>query len=160
MEIKSIAIRKPEEINFIFGQSHFIKTVEDLYEICITSSSTIRFGVAFCEASGPCLIRHAGNDEELLKLAVENAQSVGAGHTFFIFMKNAFPINILNQVKSCQEVCRIFCATANPVRVLIAEESGGRGVLGVIDGEIPKGVETPDDVEKRQSFLRAIGYKK
>lgn len=158
MEILSVSVNKPEDINFIYGQAHFIKTVEDLYQICVTSSTAIRFGIAFCEASGPCLIRHTGNDAEMEELAVSNLKSTAAGHTFMIFMKNAFPINVLNAVKACPEVCRIFCATANPVTVLLAEENGGRCVLGVIDGMKPAGVENEKDALDRREFLKKIGY--
>ncbi|MDD2717964.1 MAG: adenosine-specific kinase [Candidatus Wallbacteria bacterium] len=159
MDIQQVKIDNPEELNFIFGQTHFIKSVEDLYELCIGSSASIRFGLAFSEASGPCLIRSAGNDQDLQNLAEANLQKIGAGHTFIIFLKNAFPINILNQVKSCPEVCGIYCATANPVTVLLVEADGGRGVIGVIDGESPKGIETQTDIENRKGFLRKIGYK-
>ncbi|HOT74905.1 MAG TPA: adenosine-specific kinase, partial [Candidatus Wallbacteria bacterium] len=135
-------MKNPEGLNFIFGQSHFIKTIEDLYEILITSSTAIKFGIAFSEASGPCLIRKSGNDEGLINLACENLMQISCGHTFIIFMKDAFPINVLNQIKNCQEVVRIFCASANPVYVLKTSNEQGGGVVGVIDGYAPKGIET------------------
>ncbi len=160
MDIKSVRLSIPDGANIIVGQSHFIKTAEDLYEVLITGCAHSKFGVAFCEASGPCLIRIEGNDPELKRVAAENAISVGAGHTFFILMKDAFPINILNAIKACPEVCRIFCATANPLEVLVAETGQGRGILGVIDGYSPKGVETEADVHARKEFLRKIGYKR
>jgi adenosine/AMP kinase len=159
MEIKTIKIQKPEDLNFILGQSHFIKTVEDLYEILVASMPGIKFGLAFTESSGPCLVRVAGNDEEMAELARTNCLNLSCGHSFIIFLKNAFPINVLNAVKNCPEVCSIFCATANPVEVVIAETEGGRGILGVIDGEKSKGVETEEDIQWRKGFLRKIGYK-
>jgi len=160
MEIKLITIAKPEEVNFILGQSHFIKTVEDLYEALTAAVPGIKFGLAFCEASGACLIRSEGSDEEMVKLAVENARAIGAGHSFLILLRDAFPINVLNAVKSCPEVCRIFCATANPCQVVVAESEQGRGILGVIDGFAPKGVEDDEGKKWRHEFLRKIGYKK
>ncbi|MBS4015222.1 MAG: adenosine-specific kinase [Candidatus Latescibacteria bacterium] len=160
MELKTIKIKKPEDVNIIIGQSHFIKTVEDLYETLISYVPGIKFGLAFCEASGPCLIRSEGNDLELIKLAQENAYNLSCGHSFFIALKNAFPINVLNQVKSVQEICSIYCASANPVEVVIAESSQGRGILGVIDGEKCKGIETDQDKQDRKDFLRKIGYKR
>ncbi len=160
MEIKTIRLSIPENCNIIFGQSHFIKTVEDLYELIVTGCSHCKFGIAFCEASGPCLIRGDGNDKDLKKAAAENALSLGTGHAFIILLKDAFPINILNAVKSCSEVCHIFCATANPVEVIVAETDQGRGVLGVIDGFSPKGIETEGDIKTRNEFLRKIGYKR
>jgi hypothetical protein len=159
MEIKSYQLPLPADCNVILGQTHFIKTVEDLYEIMVTSVPGIKFGLAFCEASGPCLVRSEGNDSELKKQAEQSALSIGAGHTFIIYIKNAYPINLLNAIKNCQEVCHIFCATANPVQVLLVESEQGRGVVGVIDGSSPKGVETAIDVSKRKEFLRKIGYK-
>ena len=159
MEIISFQLPLPKDCNVILGQTHFIKTVEDLYEIMVTSVPGIKFGVAFCEASGPCLVRSEGNDPELKKLAEQSALSVGAGHTFIIYIRNAYPINLLNAIKNCPEVCRIFCATANPVQVLYVESEQGRGVLGVIDGSSPQGVETETDISKRKEFLRKIGYK-
>jgi adenosine/AMP kinase len=160
MELKTIKIKKLEDVNIIIGQSHFIKTVEDLYETLITYVPGIKFGLAFCESSGPCLIRSEGNDSELIKLAQENAYNLSCGHSFFIALKNAFPINVLNQVKSVQEICSIYCASANPIEVVIAESEQGRGILGVIDGEKSKGIETDQDKQERKDFLRKIGYKR
>lgn len=159
MELVLVAIEKPDEVNVIFGQSHFIKTVEDLHEALFASSPHLRFGLAFCEASGKCLVRRSGNDPELEELAVRNALSVGAGHSFFVFLREGYPVNVLNQVKQVSEVCTIYCATANPVQVVVAESGSGRGVLGVIDGASPLGVEGDEDVAERRSLLRAIGYK-
>ena len=160
METKSVPIRFPEGANIILGQSHFIKTVEDLYEILISAVPGMKFGVAFCEASGPCLIRFDGNDEELKAAAVKIASEVGAGHSFVIVMTDGFPINVLNAVKACPEVCRVYCATANPVEAIVVETGQGRGILGVVDGESPKGVENEDDIRARRDFLRTIGYKR
>ncbi|MFH1502421.1 MAG: adenosine-specific kinase [Candidatus Eisenbacteria bacterium] len=160
MKMHSVPISFPEGSNIIFGQSHFIKTVEDLYEVMVTSAPGARFGVAFCEASGPCLIRREGNDDALVQAATDIAERVGAGHSFVIVMSDAFPINALNAVKACQEVCRVYCATANPVEVLVAETAQGRGVLGVVDGSSPAGVEGPEDASARREFLRTIGYKR
>ncbi|MEO0074827.1 MAG: adenosine-specific kinase [candidate division WOR-3 bacterium] len=160
MEIKSIKITKPAEVNIIIGQAHFIKTVEDLYETLTSYVPNIKFGIAFCESSGPCLVRSDGNDPELIRLAEENAYNLSCGHTFFIALKNAFPINVLQQVKAVQEVCSIYCATANPVEVIIAESAQGRGILGVIDGEKSKGIETEKDKQERKKFLRDLGYKR
>lgn len=160
MEMKVVSLAIPQDGNIIVGQTHFIKTAEDLYEILATSCPHAKFGIAFCEASGPCLIRVEGNDDALKKCAAENAMTVGAGHTFVIVLQNAFPINVLNAVKSCPEVCRIYCATANPVEVVIAETDQGRGILGVIDGYSPKGVEGEAEVQARRQFLRKIGYKR
>jgi adenosine/AMP kinase len=157
---KVVAVDIPTDANVIFGMSHFIKTVEDLYEVLITSSSSLKFGIAFCEASQKRLVRIDGNDSELVDLASQAAFDVGCGHTFFVYMRDGFPINVLNQVKSVSEVCRIFCATANPLEVIVAETTQGRGVLGVIDGETPLGVETDDDKADRVKFLRTIGYKR
>jgi len=159
MELKAIPLEIPDGCNLILGQTHFIKTVEDLYEIMVGSSPHVKFGVAFCEASGPCLIRVSGNDEGLQNVAVKNAQALGAGHTFAILLRDGFPINFLNAIKQCQEVCSIFCATANPAEVIVAETSQGRGVLGVVDGSSPKGVEGPDETEQRKQLLRRFGYK-
>lgn len=159
MEIRAVTIAIPEGTNVILGQTHFIKTVEDVYEVIATGVPQAKFGIAFSEASGPCLIRTEGNDEELIRVCVENLQAIAAGHVFCILLKNAFPINILNQLKNCPEVCRIFCATANPVDVIVVCGSQGNGVLGVIDGFAPKGVETPQDKKERKEFLRRIGYK-
>ncbi|MBU0549432.1 MAG: adenosine-specific kinase [Candidatus Omnitrophica bacterium] len=158
-ESKVIKIKKPDEVNLILGQSHFIKTVEDLYEVLIGSVPGIKFGLAFCEASGACLVRSEGNDKELKKLAEDNALEIGAGHSFIIFMKDAYPINVLNSIKNIPEVCRIFCASANPVEVIITQTSQGRGILGVIDGVSPKGLESCEDIAWRKDFLRKIGYK-
>jgi hypothetical protein len=160
MELKTVKITSPHDTNLILGQTHFIKSAEDLYEALITSCPGIKFGLAFCEASGKCLIRSEGNDEELIKAAQDNALAIGCGHSFIVFMRNAYPINVLNTVKNVQEVCSIFCATANPVEVIIAETQQGRGILGVIDGEKPKGIEGVKDKEERNSFLRTIGYKR
>jgi uncharacterized protein len=160
MEILNVRLSIPEDCNIIFGQTHFIKSTEDLYEILVTSCPHSKFGIAFCEASGACLIRVEGNDAELKKAAAENAANVGAGHSFVILLRNAFPINVLNAVKACPEVCNIFCATANPVEVILAVTAQGRGVLGVIDGFSPKGVEAEADVTWRKEFLRKIGYKR
>jgi adenosine/AMP kinase len=160
VNIKVVELEFPSDANVILGMSHFIKTVEDLYEVMVSSVPGARFGIAFCEASQERLVRADGNDEELKKLAVENAQNVGAGHSFIIIMKEAFPINVLPRVKQCPEVCRIFCATANPVEVLIVETDLGRGIIGVVDGLTPLGVEGPKEIEKRRSFLRQIGYKR
>ncbi|MDY0004499.1 MAG: adenosine-specific kinase [Polyangia bacterium] len=158
--LQLVPLEIPEGINVIFGQSHFIKTVEDLYEALVGSVPGIAFGIAFCEASGACLVRAEGTSEELKSLAVRNAQAVGAGHTFIVVLKDVFPINVLSRVKDCPEVCRIFCATANPVQVILAETGQGRGVLGVVDGSSPEGVETDADVAWRHGFLRTIGYKR
>lgn len=159
MELKSVELEIPEGANVIFGQTHFIKTVEDLYEIMAGAIPKSSFGIAFCEASGACLIRVEGNDEELKKVAIRNAQAVAAGHTFILILRDAFPINVLNAIKNCPEVCSIYCATANPAEVILAESSQGRGVLGVIDGFSPKGVEAAADIQWRKDLLRKIGYK-
>jgi adenosine/AMP kinase len=159
MEIKVVKINKPEEMNFILGQSHFIKTVEDLHEAIISTVPQMKFGLAFCESSGPALVRYSGNEARLIDLAKKNALSLSAGHSFIIFMENGYPVNILNTIKNVPEVCRIFCATANPVEVIIAETESGRGILGVIDGIKARGVEGEVDIEWRKEFLRKIGYK-
>ncbi|MGB9699374.1 MAG: adenosine-specific kinase [Thermodesulfobacteriota bacterium] len=159
MEIKSVKLLIPEGANIIVGQTHFIKTVEDLYEIMVSSLPKCRFGIAFCEASGACLIRGEGNDDELKKVAIQNAQAVAAGHTFYLLLREAYPINVLNAIKNCPEVCSIFCATANPVEVIVAESEQGRGILGVIDGSSPKGIEGESDMRWRKDLLRKIGYK-
>ena len=159
MEIKVVKIDKPDEMNFILGQSHFIKTVEDIHEAITTTAPGMKFGLAFCEASGPALVRFSGNDEGLIEIAKKNALELSAGHSFLIFMADGFPINILNAIKSVPEVCGITCATANPVEVIVAETEDGRGILGVIDGMKTKGVETAEDVRVRKDFLRKIGYK-
>ena len=164
MEIKEVSIAKPEGINFILGQTHFIKSVEDIYEAIFNTVPHARFGLAFCEASGPCLIRSEGNDENLIELAVKNAQKIAAGHSFIIFMDQCFPLNILPALKRVPEVCNIFCATANPTKVLLIERSindeKGRGIIGVIDGFRSKGIENKKDIIERKSFLRKIGYKR
>ncbi len=154
-----VPVENPEALNLVLGQSHFIKTVEDLHEALVGTSPHIRFGLAFCEASGPCLVRRSGNDEDLVRLATENAQKIGAGHSFIVFLRDAFPLNVLNAVKQVPEVCHIFCATANPVSVVLAATETGRGILGVVDGSSPLGVESDQDVAERKSLLRAIGYK-
>jgi hypothetical protein len=160
LEFKSVKIKKPDDINLILGQSHFIKTVEDLYEVLVNNSPTIKFGIGFVESSGACKVRSEGNDPGLKELASNNALEIGAGHSFIIFMKNAYPINVLNAIKNIPEVCTVYCATANPAEVIIAEtQDGGRGILGVIDGERPKGVESDTDIVWRKEFLRKIGYK-
>ena len=159
MEIKVVKIDKPEEMNFILGQSHFIKTIEDIHEAIVSTVPQMKFGVAFCESSGPALVRWSGNDARLIELAKKNALNIGAGHSFIIFLENGFPVNILNTIKNVPEVCRIFCATANPVEVIIAETEGGRGILGVIDGLKTKGIEGDADILWRKQFLRKIGYK-
>jgi hypothetical protein len=159
MEIKTLKIQKPDDINLILGQSHFIKTVEDLHEALINSVPGISFGIAFCESSGPCLVRYSGTDPDLIELAKSNAFNISAGHSFIVFLRDAYPINVLNAIKNLPEVCRIFCATANPVEVIIAESAEGRGILGVIDGMKSKGIEADKDIEDRKGFLRKIGYK-
>ena len=159
MEIKIVKIDKPTEINFILAQSHFIKTVEDCYETLVEAVPGIKFGLAFCEASGEKLIRKAGTDEEMIKLAVENAKKIGAGHSLFIFLKNVFPINVLNRIKNLSEVTNIYCATANPTEVIVAETKLGRGIMGVVDGGSPLGVEDEKNEKERKAFLRRIGYK-
>ena len=159
MDLLSVRVEKPAGTNFILGQSHFIKTVEDLYEAIVCTAPQMKFGVAFSEASGPCLIRFAGNDAPLIDLARKNAAAIACGHSFFIFMEDGFPINILNTIKNVGEVCTIFCATANPVEVIVAQTEQGRGILGVIDGSSPKGIENDADIQTRKDFLRKIGYK-
>jgi uncharacterized protein len=161
MELKTIPIARPgEDTNVIIGQAHFIKTIEDLHEALVQSVPGISFGAAFCEASGPCLVRHTGTDAALEQFATEAAAAIGAGHVFVVMLGNAFPLNVLNQIKSVTEVCTVFCATANPLRVIVAEEAGGRGVVGVIDGLSPKGVEGESDQKERHAMLRRFGYKK
>jgi adenosine/AMP kinase len=160
MNLTSVKIEKPEEINFILGQSHFIKTVEDIHEALVTAVPGIKFGLAFNEASGECLVRWTGTDQAMIALARENAQAIGAGHSFILFLgAGFFPVNVLNVVKMVPEVCRIFCATANPTEVLVAETEQGRGILGVVDGFSPQGVEAEDGIAWRKGFLRQIGYK-
>lgn len=159
MEFQVVTILTPEGANVILGQSHFIKTIEDLHEILVSSVPGAKFGVAFCESSGPCLIRSAGNDESLRETAAGNAQAVGAGHFFVVVLKDAYPINVLNAIKQCPEVCTIYCASANPIEVIVAVTEQGRGVMGMVDGFPPKGVESASDVTARKDFLRKIGYK-
>ena len=159
MELSVVEVEKPEDVNLILGQSHFIKTVEDLHETLVQAVPGLKFGLAFCESSGPRLVRRSGNDQELEQLAVRNAEAIGAGHSFIVFLREGFPINVLNAVKMVPEVCRIYCATANPVQVIVAEEGDGRGILGVIDGGAPLGVESDDDIAERKELLRRFGYK-
>jgi uncharacterized protein len=160
MQFKAIEIYKPNpDINVIVGQSHFIKTVEDIYEAVVQAVPGVKFGLAFCEASGPCLVRHTGTDGELESAAVTAAQSIGAGHVFVVMLGNAFPVNVLNQIKAVSEVCSIFCATANPVKVIVADDGDGRGVIGIIDGMGPKGVENEEQQAERRALLRRFGYK-
>lgn len=159
MDMHVVAIENPDGLNLILGQSHFIKTVEDLHEALVGASPHLRFGIAFCEASGPRLVRRSGNDDALVDLATRNAQTIGAGHSFIVFLKDGFPVNVLNTIKQVPEVCRVYCATANPLEVVVAATEMGRGILGVIDGEPPVGVETDQDVADRREFLRRVGYK-
>jgi hypothetical protein len=159
MELFNVRMEIPKDANLILGQSHFIKTAEDLYEVVVNTVPGARFAVAFNEASGPCLVRVESNDDELRSAAVANAQAIGAGHAFVLLIRNAYPINLLGRVRDCFEVCSIFCATANPVEVILAQTEQGRAVLGVVDGSSPKAVETPQDVTKRREFVRKIGYK-
>lgn len=158
-DIKIVRIEKPEAMNFILGQSHFIKTVEDIHETLIGAVPGIKFGVAFCEASGPRLVRWSGTDQECIELAKKNAQAIGAGHSFIIFLGNVFPINVLNAVQNVPEVCRVYCATANPVEVLLAQTAQGRGIIGVIDGGSPLGIEGEKEIAERKAMLRKFGYK-
>ncbi|MDZ4183152.1 MAG: adenosine-specific kinase [Candidatus Cloacimonadaceae bacterium] len=160
MELITASLVFPSDANVILGQSHFIKTVEDLYEVMVNSVPGIKFGIAFCEASGPCLIRKDGTDNELIGIAVENMRELAAGHSFIIIMRGAFPINVLPAIKDCREIVNIFCATANPVQVILAQTEQGRGILGVIDGTSPKGIELDTDISHRKKFLRDIGYKR
>lgn len=160
MELSTVVIEKPEDVNFILGQSHFIKTIEDVHEALVNSVPGVRFGVAFCEASGKCLVRWSGTDDAMIELAKKNALAIGAGHSFILFLAEGyFPLNILNAVKNVPEVCHIFCATANPTKVIVTDDGEGRGILGVIDGYKPKGVEAEEDISWRKGFLRKIGYK-
>ncbi|MBI5021632.1 MAG: adenosine-specific kinase [Ignavibacteriales bacterium] len=159
MEFKIVSIEKPADMNFILGQAHFIKTVEDIYEAIVSTNPNMKFGVAFCEASGPALVRYIGNDQKLMEIARMNALEIGCGHSFIIFMENGFPINILNVIKNLSEVCNIFCSTSNQVEVIIAETEQGRGIMGVIDGVKSTGIETDADIKNRKDFLRKIGYK-
>lgn len=160
MELKIVRIDKPDDVNVIIGQTHFIKTVEDVYEALVNSVPNIKFGIGFCESSGACLVRTEGNDDELKTFAARNAYTIGAGHSFIVFIKNAYPINVLDAVKAVPEVCSIYCATANPVEIIIAETEQGRGILGVIDGSKPRGIEGEPDIAWRKEFLRTIGYKR
>ena len=160
MKLDTVSIEKPEAVNFILGQTHFIKSVEDLHEALVSAVPGVKFGLAFCEASGKCLVRWSGTDAAMLELARKNAQAIGAGHSFILFLAEGFyPINVLNVVKLVPEVCRVFCATANPTQVVVAETEQGRGILGVVDGAAPKGVEGEEDIAWRRKFLRQIGYK-
>jgi adenosine/AMP kinase len=159
MELKTVEIEKPADMNFILGQAHFIKTIEDLYEAIVQTVPGMKFGIGFCESSGPALVRWAGNDPKLIELAQKNALSLASGHSFIVFMEGGFPVNVLNTIKNVPEVCGIFCATANPVEVIVAETGSGRGILGVIDGAKTKGIETDADIKFRKEFLRKIGYK-
>jgi adenosine/AMP kinase len=159
LEITAVRIEKPDDVNVIVGQSHFIKTVEDLHEVLAQSSPQLRFGIAFCESSGPRLVRRSGNDADLVELATRNASAVGAGHSFVVVLRQGFPVSVLNALKAVPEVCTIFCATANPVEVLVAVTAAGRGVVGVVDGGAPLGVETDADVAERKQLLRRFGYK-
>jgi adenosine/AMP kinase len=159
MDISTVRFEKPEELNFILGQSHFIKTVEDLHEALVQSSPSLKFGIAFCESSGARLVRWSGNDQELIDLAVKNANAIGAGHAFVVLLKDGFPINVLNAIKSLPEVCTVYCATANPVEVVVGQTEQGRGILGVIDGGSPLGVEDEADIGERKALLRRFGYK-
>jgi adenosine/AMP kinase len=159
MDLHVVDIENPDELNLILGQSHFIKTVEDLHEALAGSAPALRFGIAFCESSGPRLVRRSGNDPDLVELATRNALAIGAGHSFIVFLRDGFPVNVLNQVKLVPEVCRVYCATANPLQVIVAETFAGRGIIGVIDGGAPLGVESDSDVTARRELLRQIGYK-
>jgi adenosine/AMP kinase len=159
VEFKSVKIEPPEDCNVILGMAHFIKAVEDLYEALANAVPNIRFGIGFCESSGPCLVRHEGNDEELRQLAARKAFEIGCGHSFIIYIKNAYPINVLDKIKNVPEVCAIHAATANPLEVIVAQTEQGRGIMGVIDGLASKDIETQEDVKKRKEFLRKIGYK-
>ena len=160
MEIKTMRVEKPDDMNFILGQTHFIKTVEDIHEAIVTAAPHMKFGVAFCEASGKCLVRWSGTDPAMVELAQRNAKSLAAGHCFIIFLGDGFyPVNVLNTIKMVPEVCHVFCATANPTEVILAETPQGRGILGVVDGFVPKGIEGDDDIAWRKNLLRQIGYK-
>ena len=159
LEFKKVKIETPEDCNVILGMAHFIKTVEDLYEALVNAVPNIKFGIGFCESSGPCMVRHEGNDEELRRLAKEKAFEIGCGHSFIVFMKNAYPINVLDKIRNVPEVCTIYAATANPLEVVIAETEQGRGIVGVVDGLKSKGIEAEEDIKARKAFLRKIGYK-
>jgi uncharacterized protein len=160
METEMVQVEIPNDCNIIIGQSHFIKTAEDLYEAMVNSTPSASFGIAFCEASGPRLVRVEGNDEDLKRAASENAMRIGAGHTFVVLLRNAFPVNVLGAIKAVPEVCSIFCATANELKVIVAKDGDGRGIIGVIDGKSPKGVEKDENIKERREFLRKIGYKR
>jgi hypothetical protein len=159
LEFKTVKIDVPKDCNVIFGMAHFIKTVEDLYEALVNAVPNVKFGIGFCESSGPCLVRHEGNDDELRKLAAEKAFEIACGHSFMIFLKNAYPLNVLDKIKQTPEVCTIYAATANPLEIIIAETAQGRGIVGVVDGLKSKGIESEDDIRARKEFLRRIGYK-
>ena len=159
MELTSVPIDKPGDLNFILGQAHFIKTIEDLHEAIVQTAPQMKFGIAFCESSGPALVRRSGNDEQLVEWAQKNALALGCGHCFIIFMTGGFPVNILNTIKAVPEVCTVYCATANPVEVIVADTGNGRGILGVVDGARSQGIETESDVEARKKLLRQFGYK-
>ena len=159
LELELVKIDVPEDVNVIIGQAHFIKTTEDIHELLVSSVPNIKFGFGFCESSGPKLVRHEGTDQELRELAAKNAYSIGAGHSFVLYIKGAYPINVLNGIKNVSEVCNIFCATANPVQLIMTQTDQGRGILGVIDGGSPNGIETENDIKERRAFLRKIGYK-
>jgi len=159
LELKTVKIDPPKDCNVVLGMAHFIKTVEDLYEALVNAVPNIKFGIGFCESSGPCLVRHEGNDDELRRLAAEKAFEIACGHSFVIYLKNAYPINILDKIKKVPEVCTIFAATANPLEVIIAETAQGRGIIGVVDGSKSKGIETDENIQERREFLRKIGYK-
>ncbi len=159
MDLKTVKIDPPKDCNTIIGMAHFIKTAEDLYEVLVNSVPNIKFGLGFCESSGPCLVRHEGNDEELRHLAADKAFEIGCGHSFLVYIRNAYPLNVLDEIKTVPEVCTIYAATANPIEVLIAETSQGRGIIGVVDGSKSNGIETDANIEERRGFLRKIGYK-
>jgi adenosine/AMP kinase len=159
LEFRTVKVEVPENCNVILGMAHFIKTVEDLYEALINAVPNIKFGIGFCESSGPCLVRHEGNDEELRQLAAKKAFEISCGHSFIIYLKNAYPINVLDKIKKVPEMCTIHAATANPLEVIVAETQQGRGIVGVVDGFTSKGIETQEDIKKRKEFLRKIGYK-
>jgi adenosine/AMP kinase len=159
LELKTVKVDVPEGVNIILGMAHFIKTAEDLHEALVNAVPSIKFGIGFCESSGPCLVRHEGNDDELRQLAAKKAFDISCGHSFIIFLKNAYPINVLDKVKNVPEVCNILAATANPIEVIVAQTDQGRGIIGVVDGSTSKGIETAVDIEKRRDFLRKIGYK-
>jgi uncharacterized protein len=159
LDLRTVKVEPPKDCNIILGQAHFIKTAEDLYEALVNSVPGIKFGLGFCESSGPCLVRHEGNDDELQRLAVEKAFEIGCGHCFLIYLKNAYPLNVLDKIKKVPEVCSIYAASANPLEIVIAETEQGRGILGVIDGSKSKGIETDKDIADRRAFLRKIGYK-